>query len=318
MRQPLSHAVTLVADAGEEAGLGHVSRSSAVAAALTSRGTTARCLAFGAPSTLQRHGVVWQPLDRPEELGDLPSETVLLLDSYRLARDAVGPLADSVQLAVMHDYGEPPEGAALVISAGTRASAADPRQLCGPAYACLGPTFWGLPRRQLGSSVDRVLIATGSGDSGGLGAELAAGIQEELPGARVAIVQAPNAGSGVPQGVEPITSPDSLAEELLASEVAITAAGVTMLEAAATGTPCIAMPVAENQRAQAETLADSGAVRLAAPSSAEVAHSLRELAASADLREDMSRRGQDAIDGYGALRVAFQIASLAARGEAVA
>ena len=55
--------VVLIADAGPEAGLGHVSRSSAVAVALRCRGVDHRCYAYGADEPPHCDGVRWAPPD---------------------------------------------------------------------------------------------------------------------------------------------------------------------------------------------------------------------------------------------------------------
>ena len=85
-----------------------------------------------------------------------------------------------------------------------------------------------------------------------------------------------------------------------------------MLEAAAAGTPCMAFPLAANQRAQVERLAEQGGVRLVdPPDQSEIAAAAVELAGSVEARRELSLNGQRTVDGYGALRVAFHVARLA-------
>src|SRR5436305_9382834 len=107
--------VVIVADAGKEAGLGHISRSSAVAVALARRGVETRCYAYGADEPFERDGVSWTPLDGD----DLPASSggVLVVDTYRLPAEALSQAAAESRLVVMHDHGEPPENATLVVSA---------------------------------------------------------------------------------------------------------------------------------------------------------------------------------------------------------
>jgi spore coat polysaccharide biosynthesis predicted glycosyltransferase SpsG len=289
--------VVIVADAGRQAGLGHISRSSAVAVALSRRGIETRCYAYGADEPFERDGVSWTRLDGD----DLPASPgdVLVLDTYRLPSEALSRAAAEVRLVVMHDHGEPPENAALVVSAAV-----------DPAKAALRPSFWGLPERQIRDVVERVLVTTGSGGFGEVGPRLAEAVAVALPSASVALVRGPYAASSSPPGVEILDAPDSLLAPLLAADLVLSAGGQTMLEAAATGTPCIAIALVENQRRQAERLAELGAVRLAAVDHA--ASAAVELARDPEERRSLSRAGQQAVDGYGAQRVAFAIAELVA------
>jgi spore coat polysaccharide biosynthesis predicted glycosyltransferase SpsG len=95
-----------------------------------------------------------------------------------------------------------------------------------------------------------------------------------------------------------------LLDHLLAADIVITAAGQTALEAAATGAATVAIPFVDNQRRQAARLAEAGAAIAAEPHGA--------VAAARKLdRAALAQAGQAAIDGYGALRIAFAIAALA-------
>ena len=302
----MSNEVMLVADAGEQAGLGHISRSTAVAVALRCRGIETRCYAHGAAEPLERDGVRWAPLGG-ERLPDSPGG-VLVVDSYLLPSDELARAAGSARLVVMHDYGSVPEDAALVVSAAAPPSDAGSGRLSGLAYAALRPVFWGLPARELRDHVEHVLVTTGSGNFAEVGCELAEAVGNELPGVRVTLVRGPHGTIDVPSGIELLDGPDSLLEPLLATDLVVTAGGQTMLEAATAGTPCVALPLVDNQRRQALRLAGLGAVRLVDPPSvSEVAAAASELAREPEARREMSREGQHGVDGYGALRVAFHI-----------
>jgi UDP-2,4-diacetamido-2,4,6-trideoxy-beta-L-altropyranose hydrolase len=292
--------VVIVADTGKEAGLGHISRSSAVAVALSRRGIETRCYAYGADEPFERDGVSWTPLDGD----DLPSGSgrVLVVDSYRLPAEVLSRAAAEKRLVVMHDHGEPPENAALVVSA-----AAD------PANAALRPSFWGLPERHIRHTVERVLVTTGSGSFGEAGPGLAEAVVAALPSAVVSLVRGPYADGSSPTGVEILDAPESLLAPLLATDLVLSAGGQTMLEAAAAGTPCIAIPIVENQRRQAVRLAQLGAVKLVDLENAPMR--AVELAQDVDARRSLSRAGQLAVDGYGAVRIAFAISELVASSD---
>ncbi len=301
--------VVFVADAAKEAGLGHISRSSAVAVALRSREIDTRCYAHGADEPIEHDAVTWLPLS-DDELPASP-EHVLVIDSYRVPQEALARAAQTARVVVMHDYGDVPAGAALVVSPAGSPSSDDNAWLSGLAYAALRSGYWGLPTRSLDERVRHVLVTTGSGHFANTGRNLAQLLAETLPEATVALVRGPHAPIAALPGVEVLHAPYSLLEPLLAADLVVSAAGQTMLEAAATGTPCIALPLAENQRPQAVRLAELGAVRVVDPPRGEdVTAALFELAQDVEARRALSRNGQRAVDGYGALRVAFEIARL--------
>ena len=101
-------------------------------------------------------------------------------------------------------------------------------------------------------------MTTGGGALQDAAVELAAGLRDALPDAVVALVRGPYAQFEPPPGVELVDAPSSLLAELLAADVVVTAAGQTALESAATGAATIALPLAPNQRANADPLRRGG------------------------------------------------------------
>ena len=82
-----------------------------------------------------------------------------------------------------------------------------------------------------------------------------------------------------------------------------------MLEAAACGTPCLTLVLVENQLEQALRLVSSGAAALVEPADLDgTLRAIREM--DDDARQEQSRRAQQVIDGYGALRIAFHVRAL--------
>jgi spore coat polysaccharide biosynthesis predicted glycosyltransferase SpsG len=274
--------VAILADAGPGAGLGHVSRSGALAHALRARGADVAC-AVVAGEGLEWDGIAWAP-------PGAAAGRVLVVDSYELGSAAGRELAGGRPLARFHDEGEPPDADLIV------------------ADACLRPAFWGIPPRTPGDAVRRVLVAVGGGAASG-GAALAAAVRDLLPEAAVRLVAGPYADEAPPEGVEVLHAPPGLAGELLAADLVLTAAGQTMLEALCCGAPTVAVAVASNQAPQLERLAAAGAV--VAATAAAAGDAVAALAADAGRRTALARAGQRAIDGYGALREAWRVAALA-------
>ncbi len=296
--------VVIVADGARTAGLGHISRSSALAVALGCHGVEPHCFARGALEPFERDGVHWAPL--PDD--EIPTATgVLVVDSYHLPAERIAA-AGAALLVVMHDHGRPVQVAALVVAAAAAVSDGSDGTLGGLKYAALRPGFWGLPPRVTADEVQRVLVTTGSGPFGELGCEIAAALRDELGEARIDLLRGPGASFEVPDGVQALDAPASLLEPLLAADLVVTAAGQTMLEAAACGTPAVAVALVENQERQARRLAEYGAVLLVEPPLVDAAVAAAvALAGQRELRQELSQRAQQAVDGYGALRVAFQI-----------
>jgi spore coat polysaccharide biosynthesis predicted glycosyltransferase SpsG len=298
--------VLCVADAGEDAGLGHVGRSTAVAVALRSRGIESRCRAFGVDDPFTFDGVDWAPL-RDDELA-VPGHAVVI-DSYRLSHETLEAVAARRPLVYMRDFGSAPRGTALVVSV-SGASAGGPECLSGLAYAALRPAYWGLPARTRHERVRRVLVTTGSGLAE-TGRDLAAAIADGIRDTTVTLVRGPHATIDAPPGVELLDAPHSLLEPLLDADLVVTAAGQSLLEAAAAGTPSIGVVLTENQRPQATGLAALEAVRLVdSPVPDAVTAACVALAEDVEARRGLSRNAQRAVDGFGALRIAFAVAQL--------
>lgn len=283
--------IAIVADGGPGAGLGHLGRCSAIAVALRAKGQDVECRAYGAEAPVTIDGVRWTP--------GAAGGDVVVLDTYTMPPDERRALVAGAPLAVMHDFGGAPEEAALIVSVGGEPA---PRVLAGLRYAPLRPSFWGLPERAVSASVRRVLVTTGGGALQDAGVALARDAAAAFP--EVALVRGPYATFDAPPGVELIDAPPMLLPHLLAADAVITAAGQTSLESAATGAATVAVAFVDNQRRNAAALAAAGAAVVAEPDAA--------VAAIAGLdRVGLARAGQAAVDGYGALRIAFAVATLA-------
>ncbi len=107
---------------------------------------------------------------------------------------------------------------------------------------------------------------------------------------------------------------------MLRADVAISAAGSTIWELMTLGVPTCSVPVADNQRANAELLDDRELVPMLAGSPAELTEAgLRKLRAVLDdpgRRAQMARSGRETVDGRGVFRVLDAIrGSVHSRGQ---
>jgi UDP-2,4-diacetamido-2,4,6-trideoxy-beta-L-altropyranose hydrolase len=115
-----------------------------------------------------------------------------------------------------------------------------------------------------------------------------------------------------------VRSPESLYPFLLDSDLAVCAGGQTTYQAAATGTPPLALVVADNQVENVRALvrsqmADTAHLSGADADSQAIRTALNELIAPSGLRQHLSENGQRLVDGQGAIRVARRIGYLTQR-----
>jgi spore coat polysaccharide biosynthesis predicted glycosyltransferase SpsG len=303
--------IALVADAGPRDGLGHLSRSTALAVALMRSG--AEVLGYGhrAGRPVSRGEIEWLPEPALESVAVPTEAEVVVIDSYTIELRRARKIASGRPLVLFDDSGSPPD-AELVIAPLTAAEGRG-SVLVGPEHCCLGPEYWDPPARSIAEDVRAVLVASGGGDPTGRVTETAGAVAEALPRAEVTVVIGPQSGAEAPGGVRELRAPESLREPLLESDLAVIAAGQTMLEALALGTPAAAGVVAENQRLGAERLTRLGAVEpVDPPTPSAMAVAAAALALDRNRRRALSEGAQRAIDGRGALRVAERVLALAA------
>jgi UDP-2,4-diacetamido-2,4,6-trideoxy-beta-L-altropyranose hydrolase len=172
-----------------------------------------------------------------------------------------------------------------------------------------------LPERRVLEIADRMVVTTGAGDVSDTAGLLAAAAKQGFSGRSTRVVLGPYSRKTTPTSVDPVVAPASLLDELLQADICVTAGGQTLLEAAAVGVPTVGVVLAENQRSQLEGLARLGAVVMVDGSDPEEAmRAVHDLDRSVDRRRVLSTRAQAIVDGYGAFRVAFRIASLLSQG----
>jgi len=298
----LTKQATIVADAGPASGLGHLSRAGAAAVALRCHGFDVRALVLGSDEPIVRDGIRWTPVDQaPRAI-----KGVVVVDSYLLDADAVAAIRGAGPLLAFADGARRPPAADILVGHGLD----DPCALDGLVFACLRPMFWGLEPRAPEPQVGRVLVSVGASTVAG-GAALAAAVAAALPDCDVRLVAGPYAEETPAGQVTIVRAPEDLLGELLAADLVVSAAGQTMLEAACTGTPCVALAIADNQRFQLAALEQAGAVVAATAQTAPA--TVARLAADAAGRAALAERSRALVDGFGALRLAWRLLAWAPR-----
>jgi len=284
--------VTLVADAGPEAGLGHLRRVGALGTALTDLGiATAIVRLESGPST---------PVDA----------AVAVVDSYRVRADdesivrartvcAVDELGRDLAVALSVD---PTPGATAAM--GHRAG----RALAGAEYVLVDPV-WCAPPTPVPGGPPRVLVTFGATAAAEAALAVAAELVATCPEASVAVAVGPHrSGTPAPAGVELFATATGIDDAIRAATVVVCAGGVTMLEACAAARPVVAVTVVPNQAAAVDALDARGAV--VGSTIDAVAATARALLVDEPRRDALAAAARAAIDGAGATRVARAVAEL--------
>jgi spore coat polysaccharide biosynthesis predicted glycosyltransferase SpsG len=180
------------------------------------------------------------------------------------------------------------------------------RFLLGPRYVLLHPDFAEESPRVARPVVERALISLGGDPDGTRLAETVATVQRELPEAMIDVVVGPFAdavGSCGPR-VRVHRGLPSIRPLLLEADLAVSAAGMTLYECLAVGTPAVTLCVADNQKPNFEELARAG---LVVPGEPDLAGAVGALARSVSRRETLCAKGRAVVDGRGASRVAAEL-----------
>jgi spore coat polysaccharide biosynthesis predicted glycosyltransferase SpsG len=327
----------LAADGGPGVGLGHLQRTLALAAALGAERWTVAVA--GPPAGPLRERVeaagqavvtfagwpAWDAaaVERLDATAYGEGVDLLVVDTYRLPPDRLERLhRRPYRLAVIDDLGGTALACDIVVNGSPAATTlpypvGGPRLLLGPTYALLGPRFWERPPRAPAGAVRRMLVSLG----GGAPAELVASLVGALVGlggdaaldvvvgpfADAAPAEAVAAGARCPVHVHAEVS--GLRDLALAADLAVSAAGHTLLELAWAGCPTVALALAANQEPGLATLSAQGVVRTAGRAAdpgllARVQAEVAQIRDNVGARQAMAVAGGRLVDGRGAVRVA--------------
>jgi spore coat polysaccharide biosynthesis predicted glycosyltransferase SpsG len=239
---------------------------------------------------------------------------IVLVDSYLVRADDRARVRGDLVVAI--DDLQRDLAVDLVVDpdpgADARVHAAAGAVVAGAPYALVDARLRDLVPAPVGAEVDRVLVTTGGTDSEGIGARIAVDLAGALPSVRVRHVVGPWGRGADDARVESVDAPDGLGPEIAASDIVVTAGGVSMLEACCLGRPVVAFSIAVGQDRSLHGAAQVGAVRAADVDSA--AQVTRALAHDRADRQRLSEAAQILIDGQGSARVAAIIAGMARQG----
>lgn len=255
-----------------------------------------------------------------------------VVDSYHIDPGYLRQLwAAGLFVVAIDDLARFPFPCQLVVNGGAHShrlsyysSSGDTLFLLGPQYALLRPEFWDVPPRTVRDTVQNVLVTLGGADPHNLMPEML-GLLDDVPGdfTVTAIVgpffqkraEVECVARHCRRLVRLVLGPDSLRDLMLATDLAVSAGGQTLYELAATGTPTVAVQVADDQAGSLQGLAAERVVQVAGCVGEAglvdcVREAMQDLIQSKDARMEMSAAGQQLVDGQGARRVAEAIVSI--------
>jgi spore coat polysaccharide biosynthesis predicted glycosyltransferase SpsG len=314
--------------AGAGAGLGHVKRCAALSSALARLGARVRFAVAGDPERLTATGMSLPGLEPLQwtrsprlaiEAVERSRPDVVVVDAYDATDELLRTLRSSGGfIAAIDDLADRELPVDLVVN---RASKAERRPyadvpgrrlLLGPRYALLDQAFEDVPARATRPVPSRVLVTLGGEDAELMLTEAVAAVEGALPEASIEVVAGLFARSAPARGARVTLRQglSSLYDLLLSADFAVTAAGMTLYECLAAGTPAVAVPVAENQRPEYVELTDAG---LVVPGQPDLAAAVKRISRDAALRGKLAASGRELVDGRGAARVAAEMISAVAQ-----
>jgi UDP-2,4-diacetamido-2,4,6-trideoxy-beta-L-altropyranose hydrolase len=277
-------------DASSALGLGHLSRSLVLAAALAQRG--ARCL-FACRRLAP--DLTSLPRDRGHELEILPGPTGddlrlpesdleatvraaaalradwAVVDSYGASSEYLEALSRSVRVCALDDLADRDLSTASLVVNPTPGAGGWPYRcrpealLAGPTYALLAPVFArtrAAPREpREATSPHRVLVTLGGGDDGRATEIAAQQVLAAIPGAKVRAVLGPASQPAAQERVRRLAvetlgpaTPEGMALRMSWADLAVATPSTTAWELSCVGVPSVLWVAADNQRRIAEFL----------------------------------------------------------------
>jgi UDP-2,4-diacetamido-2,4,6-trideoxy-beta-L-altropyranose hydrolase len=346
---PETPRVLFIADAGPEAGGGHLMRSLTLAEALSVRGAACAFLATPQAEPLMEtfapamSRIEAAGTDRPALAAALAGQgfDALVFDHYRLARPDHEALAGGRACLVIDDLADRPLGADVVLDSGpnrrpldyTLLTDGDTRLLLGPEYAPVRSRFAALRASSLarrGDEVRRVLVTMGLGDVGGVTSRVVDRLRPRLGDVAIDVVlggQAPSL-----RALSRMAAHDrrlnlhvdarDMATLLHDADFVLSAAGSTVWEICTLGLPAAIVVVAENQRGAGQALSERGAalvVDAADPAfDSALDRTIMRLVTDPVQRAQLSAAAAGVCDGQGAGRAAEALLQAISRRNAAA
>lgn len=318
--------VVLRADASPQMGLGHVTRSLALARRLADDGWSVWFLGSGVPAEVAHEagidvvevaeGALGIPV--PAGQSEAGSPDLVVVDGYHFGAEVFAELERaSIPYAVIDDGGATLGRRPIAVvdqnphadPAAYRHLEGSPRLLLGADHVLVRRSVAEAGRQPSDRTSGAVFVVFGGSDTRGLTVEVTSALAGEgwdvraavgpVHADRRAVVDALDAADGVT-----VIEPSAYVDELAAAHVAVVSVGTTMWEAAHLATPTVAIVVADNQRLPGAAALDDGLVRNVLEAGPDlVARLVPEVAAV--LSEPAADNSQRLADGSGRVAAAL-------------
>ena len=276
----------LRADASSSIGVGHVMRSLSLGEALIDEGFGVELVSCGLAPSLQSLATscgieVVEPSCAPRSSEDAQfvlerNAAIVVVDGYEFSRDFFAALeASNTTFAVIDDNAETKaQSPDAVINQNPHASESlyahmqgTPKLLLGLQYAMVREEVREVAAMHLPTREGEVFVAMGGADFLGLTAPIVEALVETGLQIRVAVGHANTQREHVQKladqhGHVTLIEQQDYVSSLASAHVAVLAAGSSLWEACAVGTPSIGLVVADNQIASANAAAKLGFTRV--------------------------------------------------------
>ncbi len=332
--------VAVRTDAGPDIGLGHVRRCLTLAGALRELGVESLFAFAGEPRArewLEASDFETVPVEPARDLAftiehcRAHQARVIVVDSPSIGTAYLTALtAAGLRVIVIDDLADHELPVDLVVNASAGAErlqyrgVPSTRFLLGPRYVLLRPQFGHSGARSVPDRARRILVTVGGGDPIDLTSRLVAWTTRALGAVEQDVVVGPFSAptEALRVAVEAAggrvvlhEDPKDMAALMRAADVALCGGGQTTYELAATGTPAIAIRLADDQGVNLKELSEVGTLVWAGDAGnpdleTAIRNALAILAEDPPSRVRMSRCGRALIDGEGAGRVARVIRDL--------
>lgn len=187
------------------------------------------------------------------------------------------------------------------------------RLATGAKFSTLRSEFLGLPEKEIRLKPERILVTFGGTDPGHLAHRVVSALVGQTA-CEIVVVCGPAAPPMEPQdNIVVKRNLSNMAEEMWRSDLIITAAGRTVYEAAAVGTPVIAIAQSAREATHSHLSVDTGVVFLGLgvlTSDEQIREVAIRLLGDHALRAELSKRLRGSIDSLGVQRIATRIESI--------
>lgn len=328
------------ADANSEIGYGHVMRLISIATQCINLGEEVIFYTAeeSAENVLIDNQIPYEIIDfNKTEFKD----DVLVVDSYKVSENYFLDIKEknpNIKIVYIDDLFEVAYPVDMVINSNIYANDMDydskyPKLeekgtlLLGPIYAPLREQFVEISRREFATECDNILLTVGGGDQLGMLVKFVERINncKELKNVDFHVIV-----GGLPQNQDKLVElakdtrnvfihrdVSNMAGLMRSCDLAVSAAGTTLLELASLGVPTICFTVADNQKYDGEYFAKNKQMTFVGDATKNVEEvitntieNIKELVDNRKLRKDMAKACSTITDGQGALRIAKAIIEL--------